>query len=188
MRGFVSSLAAVCFVSAQAQTTSTANIAKCMSCHRLDTLAGFLLSYSWCGEDEYICLQDAWNYIDYDCSSRDGWKRAKKISLLDYCNPLQASTNTCRDFTATSGDSENWISYQTTLMQGYYCDIEVDASEFLARLKLSETSFLGIEYVDGAAGKKKILLDEETQFKKGSGKHTIRLYNGAENGPLTFSL
>lgn len=56
------------------------------------------------------------------------------------------------------------------------CYVKVDATQGVARVIFDETSFLGIEF-DGAIGDVITLEGGETD---------IRIYNGAESGPLTF--
>lgn len=52
--------------------------AECMYCRRMDQNAGFLVTYSYC-EQENTCLMDAWNYINRDCAT--DWKGGSSYDL-----------------------------------------------------------------------------------------------------------
>ena len=48
-----------------------------MYCKRMDTMSGFLYSYSYCpDEDEESCIADPWNYINKQCEETmiEGWQ------------------------------------------------------------------------------------------------------------------
>ena len=49
----------------------------CMYCKRMDTMSGFLYSYSYCpAVDDEKCLADSWNYINSQCGEPlvEGWQ------------------------------------------------------------------------------------------------------------------
>ena len=68
--------------------------ANCLSCVYKDSNAGFLTSHSYCQSLD-VCLQDAWNYIDYKCSTK--WTKGRKIGI-DVCGPQET---TCPGFDST---------------------------------------------------------------------------------------
>ena len=70
----------------------------CMYCRRADKTATFLVTYSFC-ESSDICLQDKWNYIDYDCKS--GWHRGKNVAL-DSCSP---NITSCHSFVSSPNEA-----------------------------------------------------------------------------------
>jgi len=53
----------------------------CLYCRRMDSNAGFLVSYSYCNQTDE-CLMDAWNYINRECV--DGWSLGSSYEL-EYC-------------------------------------------------------------------------------------------------------
>lgn len=53
-----------------AQDDEQLGSAECLYCRRMDKNSGFLVSYSYCQQQDE-CLKDAWNYINRDCQS--GW-------------------------------------------------------------------------------------------------------------------
>ena len=66
-----------------------------------------------------------------------------------------------------------------TLTEGSACDVNIDATNGVARVIFDETSFLGLEGTDSKLG-------DVITFPAGSGLHTITIYNAARSGPLTF--
>ena len=60
------------------------------------------------------------------------------------------------------------------------CRIKVDASEGVARVIFENSNYLGIEW-DGAKVEEVISINEGDVAE-------ITIYNGAENGPLTFDI
>ena len=56
---------------------------QCLFCRNEDIKAGFLVSFSYCDQQE-LCLKDAWNYISRNCATK--WKRGKNMSL-SACDP-----------------------------------------------------------------------------------------------------
>ena len=89
------------------------------------------------------------------------------------CDP---ETITCPEF---KSDPEQYGQYTNTtwsLAAGAMCDVNIDATNGVARVIFDESSFLGIE------GDYKI--GDVITFD--SGENTITIYNGGETGPLTF--
>lgn len=141
----------------------------CLYCRRMDSNAGFLVSYSYCNQTDE-CLMDAWNYINRDCV--DGWNNGATYEL-DYCQPEDL---TCPEFVSDPEKFGQYFNQTWSLAAGGMCPVKIDASNGVARVIFDETSFLGIEY-DANIG-------DVITFE--GGENEIVIYNGAETGPLTF--
>lgn len=164
------------FASAYALTAATVDVqepsSECMYCRRMDQNSGFLVSYSYCQVTDE-CLQDAWNYINRDCNS--DWKSGNEVTL-DNCFP---ETISCPPKYVSSEDKYGSYDNNTwTLPEGSKCDVEIDASQGVARVIFDETSYLGLDQTDKKLG-------EVITFESGA-DNKITIYNAAQSGPLTF--
>lgn len=75
-----------------------------------------------------------------------------------------------------------------TLPEGAKCDVRVNTANGLARVIFDETSYLGMDFVEGDVNVDKKLGDIIT-YEAGTGEdgvNIITIYNAAESGPLTF--
>ena len=64
---------------------------------------------------------------------------------------------------------------------GSQCEVEIDATLFIARVIFSSTSYLGIEYGEGEYAVDDVITIENTV-------QAIKIYNAAESGPITFGI
>ena len=128
-------LAAVLVLALLPQAEATAN---CLFCRRSGFGATLLVTYSYC-EASDTCLQDRWLYIDRPCSS--GWVDGKKLDMIAKCKP---KATTCHPFTSTNIAAGSWnINFTETLGPNEYCKIDIDASQYLARVVLDDSVTLG---------------------------------------------
>ena len=144
----------------------------CLYCRRQDASAGFLVSYSYCNATQ-TCLKDAWNYLSRTCS--DGWKRGRNIKLDD-CEPTDTN---CPSYTSSFDKAQSYENQTWSLAMGGKCTVEIDATDFIARVIFSNTNQLGIE-------RPNTNIDDVITIK--GGVEEIVLYNGNEKGPLTFDI
>jgi hypothetical protein len=145
----------------------------------MDTNAGFLKSFSYCNETDE-CLEDAWNYLHRNCTS--GWTRGKDLDF-ESCLAVQID---CLNFVSspeyfkTDGTKDvNYFNRTWTLPASTYCKVNVDATEAVGRVVFDETSYLGIEG--------ELKLGEVLSVYQGD-TQDILIYNGAEEGQLTFMI
>ena len=112
--------------------------ANCLYCRRSGVGATLLVSYSYCAASD-TCLQDRWLYIDRPCSS--GWLDGKKLNMETQCKP---KATTCHPFVSTNRTAGGWsFNFTETLGPNEYCKIDIDASEFVARVVLDDSVTLG---------------------------------------------
>ena len=97
----------------------------------MDTLSSFLYSSNYCAaKDE--CLQDQWNYKNNFCTS--GWMPGWILDIDGDCNARDGGVGACKPFTS-SLDQVGYNDTRTiTLPAGNKCTIQVDATEFVARV------------------------------------------------------
>ena len=110
----------------------------CMYCKHQDTLSGFMTSFSYCGQTDE-CLQDLWNYINRDCNSE--WITSKELQLSQ-CNPVEIS---CPDFVSDTTKYQTWDNKTWSLTEGAMCTVSVDATQAIARVTFTGTTYLGFE-------------------------------------------
>ena len=94
------------------------------------------------------------------------------MRLEDDCDAEQASRE-CPSYTSSSNLQGKTQSRTWSLQSGTYCDIDVDANEFVGRLLFDDVSDLGIQR-DGANVNVGTLLS----FATGS-TGSVRIYNAA---------
>ena len=111
----------------------------CLYCKRADQTATLLVSYSYCAASD-TCLEDKWMYIYRPCSST--WVLGKNINLVSTCTPTSTS---CHSFISSTQQAGQQVNYTETLASGEYCDILVDATNFIARVILDDALTLGVE-------------------------------------------
>ena len=129
------------------------------------------MSYSFC-EHQDVCLKDAWNYIARDCLS--GWVRGNSLGLDD-CKPEEV---TCPDFTSSPEVYQKYDNKTWSMAAGSKCNVRIDATNGVARVIFSSTTYLGIEY---DARVDKVITIE-------SGVTDLVIYNAAPTGPITFGI
>ena len=117
-------------------------------------------------------MKDEWNYINRDCLS--GWERGKTFAL-DKCEPNEVD---CPSFVSSPEKYQRYENKTWSMAQGSKCVVRVDASEGIARVIFTSTSYLGIEY--------DAKIDEVITFE--SGVTDIEIYNAAQSGPITFGI
>lgn len=142
----------------------------CLHCRRNDVTAGFLTSYSYCEQTDE-CLMDAWNYINKKCTTE--WKKGSSYEIAE-CNPEEI---TCPEFSSSPDKFGRYFNNTWSLAEGGRCTINVNANQGVARVIFDETESLGIDYEGVRIGE--VITVE-------SGVAAIEIYNGAEEGPLTF--
>ena len=113
-----------------------------MNCVYSDNNAGFLDSYSYCSAID-VCLQNAWNYIDYKCV--DEWTRGIDIDV-ETCG---TTVTTCPEFVSSSVAYGQYTNTTQALASGEICDITVDATQAVARVIFDNTNNLGIKELNG---------------------------------------
>ena len=116
---------------------------------------------------------DAWNYINRDCTT--GWQGGASYTI-DICNPTTVSCPP--KYVAKEEFYGTYTNNTWTLVEGATCDVVIDASRGVGRVIFDETSYLGLI---GTTAK----LGSVITFTSGN-ENKIKIYNGAENGPLTF--
>ena len=145
---------------------------QCLYCRNQDLNAGFLVSYSYC-EHSDSCLKDAWNYIKRDCLTT--WTRGNTLSLPD-CAPEDVE---CPSFVSSEAEFQKYTNTTWSMAAGSRCNVQIDATEGIARVIFSSTLYLGIEY---EAAKVDDVINIE------SGVTDLEIYNAAESGPITFGI
>ena len=93
----------------------------CLYCRRMDTNAGFLVSYSYCNQTDE-CLMDAWNYINRECV--DGWNGGSSYEL-EYCSPEEI---TCPEFVSDPEKFGQYFNQTWSLAAGGMCPVKINAS------------------------------------------------------------
>ena len=149
----------------------------CLYCKKTDQGATFMTSYSYCAELEE-CLANAWNYLDRPCQG--GWNRGKSLTI-DSCEAEEASRE-CPSFTSTKELRGQTQSTTWSLQSGTYCDVNIDAEQFVGRATFDDVTHLGIE-VEGDVQS----IGEPISFQ-GTKYGSIRLYNAAQSGTVTFTI
>ena len=148
----------------------------CLYCKRSDSFATLLVSYSYCHSSD-TCLQDRWLYIDRPCSSGD-FVPGKDLDLLGDCKPKKT---TCHPFVSKEQAAGQFFNFTETLGSNEYCQIDIDATAFVARVILDDALTLGAIF-DG----EKLKVGEEKNVE--NRKSTIFAYNGDTSGSITFTL
>lgn len=176
--------AAVLLLSLLAATTAplASATANCLYCRRSDLTATLLVSFSYCQASD-TCLQDRWNYIDRPCSTK--WVRGVNTALDD-CTPKLV---TCHPFVSTPAADQNWFNFTETLGANEYCTIEIDASQYLARVVLDDAITVGAQYTANAGDtyKTQLAIGQQLTVEAGN-KIVIEAYNGDTAGSITFTL
>jgi hypothetical protein len=114
-------------------------------------------------------------YIDYPCSS--GWKYGADVSLLSVCTP---TVTNCNSFVSTATAAGQQVNYTETLALGEYCNITIDATNYVARVVFDDALTLGVDLKGYTVG---------TEYVVPLGtKKTITAYNGDTSGAITFTL
>ena len=111
--------------------------AACLNCLNSDNKAGFLDSYSYCSAID-VCLEDAWNYIDYKCSS--SWIRGNSMNIAA-CNPTSV---TCPSYSSTEASYGVYTNTTQTLAANTDCTVSVDATLGVARVLFDDATNLGV--------------------------------------------
>lgn len=142
----------------------------CLYCRKQDSEAGWLLSYSYCVDNDE-CLMDAWNYLDRPCES--DWTRAKSFDI-GYCNAN--SVTGCAEFESTPDDFGVQTNRTYSLAGGEYCIVKVDATQALARVIFDESSDLGIESEEFG------IMTAGKVYDVQSGVFEFTVFNAEENG------
>ena len=117
-----------------------AALKNCLYCKKTDQGATYMTSYSYCAQQEE-CLANAWNYLDRPCEG--GWKRGKYLTI-DKCEADEASRE-CPSFTSTKDFRGLEQSTTWSLQSGTYCDVNIDAEQFVGRATFDDVTHLGIE-------------------------------------------
>ena len=98
------------------------------------------------------------------------------------CKPKATS---CHPFKSDNKTAGSWqFNFTETLGPNEYCKIEVDATEYVARVVLDDSVTLGAVTDNG---NKDVKIGEIVEVKRGSSK-TIFAYNGDTSGSITFTL
>ena len=153
--------------------------ATCLYCKRMDTMASFLYSYSYC-KDTNECLPDQWNYYNKWCSS--GWKRGWKLNVDDDCESLN-SVGVCPQFTSNEYYFSKFVNNTNRRLEpNAKCSVYIDATSAVGRVIFKDTSMsLGVL-------KNGYELGETITVEQGD-KQEITIYNGGRNGGyLRFEL
>ena len=111
----------------------------CLYCHKEDKDSGFLTSFSYCSHQD-TCLQDEWNYIRRDCQSL--WQRGQDYPL-ETCEPEEIE---CPGFVSNSTWYQRYKNTTWAMAEGSKCKVSVDATDGIARVIFSSSSYLGIEF------------------------------------------
>mmetsp|Transcript_11774 Transcript_11774/g.11702 ORF Transcript_11774/g.11702 Transcript_11774/m.11702 type:complete len:157 (+) Transcript_11774:161-631(+) len=96
-----------------------------------------MTSFSFC-EALDVCLEDAWNYIDYKCASK--WIKGKKMDIFD-CFPTETE---CPSFTSSESVYGVWTNTTISLATTEYCQFVVDGTKAVARVVFSNGANYGI--------------------------------------------
>ena len=151
----------------------------CMNCKRADTNAGFMTSFSYCGDKEdQRCLQNFEEYInpEMQCISRmkDGWQ----LDLEEDCEAQQAALGVCPEFNSEAVDYGTSLpAKMVNLGENQMCTIMVDATDGVGRLKFSGRD-IGVLYPG-------YQVDSEITVSTGEIKY-ITVYNGGKSGSTSF--
>lgn len=149
--------------------------AKCLYCVYSDTNAGFLDSFSYCSAID-VCLENAWNYIDYKCSSE--WTKGRDLTI-DSCEP---TNTTCPGFESSEAAFGIYSNTTQALASGEMCTVTIDAGSAVARVIFDDTSNLGIEEI------KNYVYGDPITVPQGD-TQTFTIYNAdSSGGSITFTL
>ena len=152
----------------------------CLYCKRKDTNAGFLFTYSFCSDSaDQKCIADSWNYINpkKKCLNElvPGWQ-------LDIDNDCESEDDpgSCQNFVSSKEFKGEWFNVTETIPSNSKCTISLDATAAVGRVIVDNNSELGVLVPGYVIGQP--ITVSEGQIRK------ITIYNGGENGPLTYTL
>ena len=103
----------------------------CLKCKHIDTLSSFLYSASYCAEKDE-CLQDQWNYKNSFCATE--WINGWKLDIDEDCSARDGGVGACKPFISSMDQVGYNDTRSITLPAGNKCTIEVDATDFVARV------------------------------------------------------
>ena len=154
---------------------ASATLRNCLFCKRTDEDAHFLTSYSYCAATEE-CLANAWNYLDRPCPT--GWKPGK-TETLGTCLAEESAKN-CPSYVSLPEKAQQTESRVWSLQSGTYCKVNIDATQFVARVLFDDVTDLGI---DDKAGKIGSVMTFDAGFIG-----DVIIYNAAEAGTIAFTM
>ena len=134
--------AAVLAVFAQDELSEEETKTNCLNCKLLDTKSTFLVSQSYCGATDE-CLQDEWNYVNKWC--RTNWVPAWMLDIEQDCKAKETiSIQACVSYKSNVAYYGQFFNFTQILMEGEYCNIDIDATEAVARVAFRDTVELGV--------------------------------------------
>ena len=153
----------------------------CMYCKRADTNAGYMTSFSYCGDNEdQKCFKNFWEYIQptMQCvgTVKEGWT----IDIDGDCAAEEAAGTVCPDIVGTEDLQGTTLPAKlVTLPQNNKCTFVIDASAHLVRVVFDGTNDLGVLYPSYVMG-------QPLTVEQGSVKY-ITVYNGKQTGSVQFT-
>ena len=150
----------------------------CMNCKLLDSTSSFMYGASWCPDTDE-CLKDEWDYINKWCPSK--WIRGWMLDIVKDCQ-AEENPKACFNYKTEEGFVGPYpnTSPTSTLRQGQYCTMTVDAQASLGRVKLTEAVNLGVLWNN-------YNMNDPITIPKGN-VQDITVYNGNPLGNLAFSV
>ena len=86
---------------------------------------------------------DAWSYLNRPC--QDVWLEGAKYEL----NNCYAAELACPEFISSTELYGTYDNNTWSLSAGGKCDVKIDSTNGIARVIFAETSYLGIEAIEG---------------------------------------
>ena len=112
-----------------------------MNCKHLDTVAGFMYAYSYCPSKD-LCQADVWNYLTIMCDQ--GWMPGMGLDLDENCKVNK--NNISISYQSLPSMAGQTISKRASLIAGSSFDINIDATQFVARVLINNTNLVGVLY------------------------------------------
>ena len=147
----------------------------CLYCKAKDREGSFVSEWSYC-ETLDVCVENVWNYLDYQCPSE--WIRANNVTFED-CGVVET---VCPQFESTSLSYGVTTTTTQALASGEECAIYINAQQAVARMTIQNTYDLEIKELIG------YIYGEVITIAEGS-ERTLTLYNANQYGnSITFTL
>ena len=122
-------------------------------------------------------MENAWNYISRTCPS-PGWLDGATIALDD-CHLVEDTG--CPSFVSAEDKSGVFTNTTVSLPSGTYCDVVVDARSYVGHVIFENSDYLGIAKEGGD-------YRPDDVIEVNSGTESIRIFNAASTGPITFKI
>ena len=144
----------------------------CNYCKLMDTYSGMFYNYGYCPTNDK-CYLEVWNRPNAWCNTT--WVDGYKLDLFEDC---KAGKGICQPFVSSEQYNGKNLTGTRPLQVGEYCDIEIDAKNYVARVLLEPNDNLGVLYNGYRKG-------TFLTVEPGKKLH-LTVYNGKADGPIEF--